>query len=156
VSQRGGYPAAVPEAFVHPRRRDRMRRGLRQPASWWQLARFTAVGASGYVVNLAIFALCFHLLELDYRLAAVAAFVVALANNFWWNRHWTFDARHGHAGHQAARFVAVSLVAFAVSLVILQGLVDGAGVAEVVAQAVAVAAVTPVNFLGNKLWTFGD
>ena len=31
---------------------------------------------------------------------------------------------------------------------------DGFGVAEVPAQAVAIAAATPLNFLGNKLWSF--
>jgi dolichol-phosphate mannosyltransferase len=89
-------------------------------------------------------------------LAAVVAFAVAVTSNFWWNRHWTFDAKGGHAGQQAARFLAVSLAGFVVNLGLLQLLVGEAGVAEVLAQAVAVAAATPCNFLGNKLWTFGD
>jgi putative flippase GtrA len=146
----------VPDALLEQRRRDRVRRGMRQRHNWWQLARFTAVGASGYVVNLATFALCVHAFGLDYRLAAVAAFGVAVTNNFWWNRHWTFDARGGHAGQQAARFLAVSLAAFVVNLALLQLLVGETGFAEVLAQAIAVAAATPCNFLGNKLWTFGD
>ena len=149
-----GYPPPVPDAPAQERNRDRVRRGLRQKHSWWQLARFTAVGASGYVVNLAVFTICVHALDLDYRLAAVAAFLVAVTNNFWWNRHWTFDAGDGHAGHQAARFVAVSVAAFIVNLILLQVLVDVAELPEVVAQAIAVAAATPCNFLGNKLWTF--
>jgi dolichol-phosphate mannosyltransferase len=128
--------------------------GLRQSKNWWQLARFTAVGASGYVVNLTTFAICVHGLGLDYRIAAVVAFLVAVTNNFWWNRHWTFDARTGHAGHQAARFLVVSVAAFAVNFVLLELLVDAAGLREVVAQAIAVAAATPCNFIGNKLWTF--
>ena len=45
-------------------------------------------------------------------LAATCAFVVAVANNFWWNRHWTFGAADGHAGFQAARFFTVSVAAF--------------------------------------------
>src|SRR3954471_22422881 len=87
----------------------RVRHGLRRPHNWFQLVRFACVGASGYVVNLAVIAACVHLLSLDYRLAATAAFLVAVTNNFVWNRHWTFDARAGHAGFQAARFFAVSL-----------------------------------------------
>ncbi|HEU4975095.1 MAG TPA: GtrA family protein [Baekduia sp.] len=143
------------EATAELRRRERVRRGLRQSRSWWQLARFTAVGASGYVVNLLAFAGCVHLLGLDYRVAAVIAFLVAVTNNFWWNRHWTFAAGDGHAGHQAARFLVVSLAGFVVNLVLLELLVSAAGLGEVVAQAIAVAAATPCNFLGNKLWTFG-
>jgi putative flippase GtrA len=146
----------VPDALDELRRRDRVRLGVRKSHNWWQLARFTAVGASGYVVNLATFTLCVHVADLDYRLAAVAAFVVAVANNFWWNRHWTFDARGGHAGQQAVRFLGVSVAAFVVNLILLQVLVDVAGLKEVVAQAIAVAAATPCNFLGNKLWTFNE
>ena len=132
----------------------RVRHGLRRPGNWLQLVRFLAVGASGYVVNLATFAICVHAIGIDYRVAAVVAFLVALANNFVWNRHWTFDARAGHAGRQAFRFVVVSVGAFLVNLAVLELLVAGAGVAKVPAQALAIVAAMPVNFLGNKLWTF--
>jgi dolichol-phosphate mannosyltransferase len=143
-------PAAVAAPIRH-----RVRHGLSRPANWWELVRFAVVGASGYAVNLATFALCVHPLGIDYRVAAVLAFLVAVTNNFWWNRHWTFGAADGHAGFQAARFFVVSGLAFLVSLGILQLLVDDAGLAKLAAQAVAIAAATPLNFLGNKLWSFG-
>jgi putative flippase GtrA len=132
----------------------RVRHGLRRPANWLQLVRFATVGASGYVVNLATFAFALHVVGIDYRIAAVLAFLVALTNNFTWNRMWTFRARDGHAGFQAARFFVVSLVAFGLSFAVLQVLVDGAGLAKVASQAVAIIAATPLNFLGNKLWSF--
>ena len=132
----------------------RLRAGLRKPSNWLQLVRFGVVGASGYVVNLAVFALLVHGASVDYKLAAVGAFVVALSNNFLWNRWWTFRASDGHAGFQAARFCVVSLVAFAFNLVVLYTLVEGIGLSEVPAQALAIAAATPLNFVGNKLWSF--
>ncbi|MGI9099199.1 MAG: GtrA family protein [Solirubrobacteraceae bacterium] len=137
-----------------PRGRARLRAGLRKPSNWLQLIRFATVGASGYVVNLAVFTLLVHAAGIDYRLAAVAAFVVALTNNFVWNRAWTFGASSGHAGFQAARFCVVSLAAFAFNLVALFALVEWLGMAKVPAQAIAIAATTPLNFLGNKLWSF--
>lgn len=133
----------------------RVRHGLRRPHNWLQLVRFACVGASGYVVNLATFAACVHFAGLDYRLAATAAFLVAVTNNFVWNRRWTFDARDGHAGFQAARFFTVSVAAFAFNLIALQLLVAAAGLAEVPAQALAIVLATPVSFAGNKLWSFG-
>lgn len=132
----------------------RVRHGLRRPHNWLQLVRFCGVGASGYVLNLAVFAACVHLFGMDYRLAAGAAFLVAVTNNFLLNRHWTFDARGGHAGFQAARFLVVSLAAFAFNLASLLLLVDGFDLAKVPAQAAAIAISTPVSFLGNKLWSF--
>lgn len=124
------------------------------PATCWQFARFAVVGASGYVVNLATFALVFHLAGVGYRVAATVAFLVSVSSNFLWNRRWTFDVRHGQRGAQAARFLAVSVVAFGFGLGVLSLLVDGAGLPEVPAQAIAVVAAMPLNFAGTRLWVF--
>lgn len=132
----------------------RVRHGVRRGHNWRQLLRFATVGASGYVVNLAMFAACVHLLGIDYRVSSVIAFVVSVVNNFWLNRHWTFDAKHGHPIFQGARFFAVSLLAFGFSYLVLIALVQGAGVEKVVAQAIAIVAGTPLSFLGQKLWSF--
>jgi putative flippase GtrA len=132
----------------------RVRVGLRHGPNWLQFMRFGLVGASGYVVNIAVYALCVHPLAIDYRASATLAFLAAVTNNFWWNRHWTFRARAGHAGFQAARFLVVSLAAFGLNLVLLQLLVVAAGLPKVPAQAIAVLLAMPANFLGNRLWTF--
>jgi putative flippase GtrA len=134
--------------------RVRVRHGVRHPRNWLQLVRFATVGASGYVVNLGVFAGCVHLLGIDYRLASVLAFLVSVTNNFWLNRHWTFDARHTRPAHQALRFFTVSLVAFAFTYLVLVALVSGAGTSKVLAQAIAIVAGTPLSFLGQKLWSF--
>ncbi len=145
----------APAALPPPPLRHRLRRGVRHSHNWFQLARFGAVGASGYVVNLLVFALCLHALGIHYQAAAVVAFVVSVANNFWWNRRWTFThARDSHAAFQAARFFAVSVVAFGFSFLVLTLLVDGFAVAKVLAQAVAIVTATPLSFLGQKLWSF--
>jgi dolichol-phosphate mannosyltransferase len=133
----------------------RIHLGTRRPDNWAQLFKFGIVGASGYAINIAVFALLTQLLDIHHIAAAVGAFCVAVSNNFLWNRHWTFDAAHGHAGFQAARFFAVSLLALGFNLVLLELLISTAGLAEVPSQALAVAAAMPVNFVGNKLWTFG-
>jgi putative flippase GtrA len=132
----------------------RLLHGMRRPANWLQLVRFGLVGGVGFVVNVAVYALFVHSVGLDYRAASVVAWLVAVLNNFVLNRHWTFDARDGRAHFQAMRFLVVSLVAEAFSLLLLTLFVQGAGIAKIPAQALAVAASMPLNFLGNKLWSF--
>jgi putative flippase GtrA len=132
----------------------RVRAGLRRPHNWMQLIKFCAVGASGYVVNLCVFAACVELLDAHHLVAATAAFVVAVLNNFWWNRHWTFRAGVGHAGFQAARFFTISTGAFLFAAAVLELLVSVVGVAELPAQAVSIVFATPLNFIGNKMWSF--
>lgn len=136
----------------------RIHLGTRRPANWIQLFQFAVVGGTGYLVNLVVFALLTAGLDVHHVLAAVGAFVVAVTNNFVLNRIWTFrlqGSREHPAGFQAARFFTVSIVGLGVNLAVLTLLVDLAGVSELPAQAIAVAAATPVNFIGNKLWTFG-
>jgi dolichol-phosphate mannosyltransferase len=132
----------------------RVRHGLRKPHNWYQLVKFCVVGGSGYVVNLCVFTACVGLFSMHHLTAATCAFVVAVANNFWWNRHWTFGAGDGHAGFQAARFFAVSVTAFLFAAAILELLVSVVGVGEVPAQAISIVAATPLNFVGNKMWSF--
>src|SRR5919108_4429042 len=102
----------------------RIRSGLRRPHNWAQLVKFCLVGGSGYVVNLCVFAVAVEVLDLHHLIGATLAFVVAVTNNFWWNRHWTFKARGGHPGFQAARFFAVSIAAFLLALSVLELLVS--------------------------------
>jgi dolichol-phosphate mannosyltransferase len=133
---------------------DRVGAAARRPASWWQLLRFGIVGGSGYVINLAVFALLAGNLGVHHSLAAVGAFCVAVTSNFLWNRYWTFGPGGASAGFQAARFFAVSLASLGLNLVVLEALVSGGGIGDLTAQAIAVAVAMPFNFLGNKLWTF--
>jgi putative flippase GtrA len=127
---------------------------MRRPANWLQLVRFGVVGGVGFAVNLGVYALFVHAVQVDYHVAAVVAWLVAVMNNFILNRHWTFDAGDGRMHFQAMRFLVVSLVAFGCSLLLLTLFVEVAGIAKVPAQALAVATSMPLNFLGNKLWSF--
>jgi putative flippase GtrA len=124
---------------------------LKRPSNWIQLAKFGAVGASGYVINLAVYV---ALLGLGAHVAAAISFVVAAASNYWWNRHWTFVHQKGPFALQGARFFAVSALAFAANQLWLFVFLDWFGLGKVVSQAIAILLVMPLNFLGNKLWSF--
>jgi putative flippase GtrA len=127
--------------------------GTRKAANWVQLVKFGLVGGSGYLINLAVFAVLRQNLGLQHSLAAVGAFCVAVSSNYTWNRYWTFGPGSGPARFQAVRFFAVSLASLMINLVALELLV-AAGLPDLKAQALAVALAMPFNFLGNKLWTF--
>jgi dolichol-phosphate mannosyltransferase len=128
-------------------------RALRRPHNWVQLAKFSTVGVTGYAVNLAVYSSLLRGLGLHYLVAAVCSFLVAVTNNYTWNRLWTFRSTRGHVAYQGMRFLVVSVLALSANLALLKTLVT-LGVAKIPAQAVAVALVMPVNFVGNKLWSF--
>jgi putative flippase GtrA len=132
----------------------RLGAAAKQPANWVQLVKFGIVGGSGYLINLAVFAVLTGNLGVHHAIAAVGAFCVAVTSNFLWNRYWTFGPGEGPASFQAARFLIVSVASLAINLAALEVLVGGAGMGDLPAQAIAVAIAMPFNFLGNRLWTF--
>ena len=143
-------PVAAPSTLAQARRRASS--ALRRPANWLQLAKFSIVGATGYVVNLAVYTALIHS-GVHFNLAALVSFLVAVTNNYTWNRLWTFRGQRGHVGYQGLRFFVVSLLALGANELLLTAFV-AAGMGKVVAQAIAIVLVTPINFVGNKLWSF--
>jgi putative flippase GtrA len=134
---------------------DRARWGaaLRRPGNWVQLAKFCAVGASGYVVNLAVFSALVLGADVHHLAAATGSFLVAVTNNYTWNRVWTFRGTRGHVANQGLRFLVVALCALVANLIVLETLV-WTGLPKIPAQAIAIILVMPLNFVGNKLWSF--
>ena len=133
--------------------RDRLTGALRRRGNWEQLAKFCLVGLSGYAVNLGVYTLLLRAASWHYLAAAAVSFLVAVTNNYTWNRLWTFRRQRGHVAYQGLRFLVVSAVALAANLGFLAALV-GLGMEKIPAQAVAIVLVTPLNFAGNKLWSF--
>jgi putative flippase GtrA len=133
--------------------RTRAGRALSHSHNWVQLAKFGAVGASGYAINLAVYTALLRGAGFHYVAAATCSFLVAVTNNYTWNRLWTFQAERGHVGWQGLRFLIVALVAYGANLALLAGFI-ALGLDKVLAQAIAVVLVTPLNFVGNKLWSF--
>ena len=117
-----------------------------------QFVRFCAVGASGYAVNLAVYA---ALLEtgMHYLAAAAIAFLVAAGSNYLWNRTWTFRTSEAPVLRQGARALVVSALSLGANQLFLVALV-AAGAGHLAAQAVAIVLATPFSFAANKLWAF--
>lgn len=135
-----------------PARRSRAHAALRARSNWIQLAKFCAVGGIGYIVNLAVFTALLQA-GLHYLLAATCSFVVAASGNYFLNRHWTFADRRAHVGVQGLQFLAVSAASLGANLLVLHLLIR-AGLDRTAAQAIAIVVATPLNFLGNRLWSF--
>ena len=141
-----------PAATLQPAR-PRLVASLLSVRNWQQLGKFCVVGAVGYLINLAVYDALLHA-GLHYLVAATCSFLVAVTSNYFWNRIWTFREHRGHVGIQGMRFFIVSVVALAANLLVLHLLVAYAGLDKLPAQAVAIVLVTPLNFVGNKLWSF--
>lgn len=118
-----------------------------------QVARYLLVGASGYGVAMALYAL-----ELAIGISPFAAvppiFVVNGAWNFVLNRRWSFLPSGRHVTGELWRFCAVAAGSLLVNYAAFYVLHESLDIAAFPAQAVAILVATPVGFLGNKRWSF--
>ena len=132
----------------------RVRAGVASGENWLQLIRFGVVGASGFAVNTVTYALLL-LIPIDYKLALPIAYLAGVINNFVWNSRWTFThKRESHTAVQGVKFLVVSAGAFGVNYAINVAFVHWTSLHKVWIDIIANILVTPVNFLGQKLWSF--
>ena len=132
--------------------RTRAGTALRDRRNWEQLGKFCAVGAVGYLINLAVYTVLLHA-GLHYLLAATGSFLVAVTSNYLLNRWWSFHDRRAGVARQGMQFFVVSIASLGANLLVLHILVT-LDTGKLVGQAVAIILVTPLNFVGNKLWSF--
>jgi putative flippase GtrA len=119
-----------------------------------QFVRFCVVGASGYAVNLAVYA-ALLVAGLHYLAAAAVSFLAAAVSNYAFNRTWTFQASEAPLLGQGARALLVSGLSLGANQLFLFAFVS-AGATHLVGQAVAIALATPFSFAANKLWAFAE
>lgn len=104
------------------------------------------------------FALLVTLVEVahtDYVLATFLGTVLGASSNFLINRSWAFRATHGHAGHQALRYLLVQIGSAALHTSGVWLLTDFGGVRYVISKVVvAIAAYLVWNYPMNRHFVF--
>lgn len=115
--------------------------------------KFGLVGVLQNGTNLAAFAMTLEL-GAPYIICATVAASVALAVSFLLNRIWTFEAVHGRASVQFARYALVHLVSIAVGLGLLVVAVETVNVGPLVGQGIAIIAVAPFSYLLHRFFSF--
>jgi putative flippase GtrA len=133
----------------------RVKAGVASGENWLQLIRFGVVGCSGFAVNTVTYWLCLSVVGLDYKIALPIAYLAGVINNFTWNSRWTFThERESHTAVQGAKFLVVSAFAFGINYGINVALVHWTSMHKVPIEIISNILVIPVNFLGQKLWSF--
>ena len=119
--------------------------------------KFSVVGLSGTLVNMAIYALAVNS-GLYYLIAAIISFLFAVTNNFYWNFRWTFKGQAAFRSrrNKYSRFLAVSVLNLGINLLLLRLFVETLAMDKTLAQLVSIGLVSILNFLMNSRFTFGE
>lgn len=118
------------------------------------LCRYGLVGASGGALHVGTLWALVEKAGLPVLPATTAGFVVAVVNNFIWNRLWTFRSRERNVRLQFTRFLAVSLCGLAINNLSMALAISLAGWSYLWAQLATMGLVWAWNFFANTYWTF--
>jgi putative flippase GtrA len=123
-----------------------------------RFARFNVVSALGMVVQLLALAVLVGPARVGYLPATALAVGTAVLHNFAWHWGWTWrDRPRGRPMMALAAFAAANgSVSLATNLVVMAGLVSGAGLSPIAANPCAIAAAGLVNFALADRWVFSS
>ena len=131
------------------------RRGVRQ------FVKFGIVGASGFVVNLAIFTVLQHFTPVAEQKSHLLlnnsiGFLCGGVSNYFLNRAWTFkSSSNANAVKQGTQFITVSIIALVLDNIVLHYIEPSLGPGHR-AWFLATLSAMVVNFFVNKYWTFRE
>ncbi len=135
--------------------------------------RFAAVGASGAVVDFGVLNLLTLIFHVNFVAASVVSFIMAVINNFIWNRLWTYpDSRSKAVSHQLIQFSLINVVGLIIRTPLLAFLekilikfftftvpvsfVKPTFAGHNIALAIAILVVMLWNYIANRYWTYND
>jgi putative flippase GtrA len=136
--------------------------------------RFAVVGISGTIIDFSIFNFLSIIVGLPVILSSVVSFLVAVINNFIWNRNWTYpESKEKRLSEQLTKFSIVSvlgllirtplfalienpLIISASSIISPQFIIKPEVIGHNVALALVIVVVLFWNYFINRLWTYKD
>lgn len=130
----------------------------------FEFLKFAVVGMIGTIVDFGIYSILTRGFGLYYIYATAISVFLAILNNFFLNKYWTFKkGSSGKAKTEYIKFLTVSVVNYLLNIGITYYIVEFThaeatfGVNEdFFAKVVAIAIVLFSNYFGNKFWTFRD
>ena len=118
--------------------------------------KFGSVGAIGSITNLSVFtALTF--LDVNYNIASILAFLVAVTQNYTLNKKWTFKDHNSKTRKKFIKYFILNFASFLVNLLVLNIVVLNFGndhLTKIIAQALGIGVAMGFNFLGSYLVIF--
>ena len=116
--------------------------------------KFSAVGASGVVVNFGVTWFFKEICKLNKYVSNILGFIFAATTNYLLNRWWTFQSTNPQVGVEYAKYFLISVVGLGIDTLTVYLLHGKLKWNFYLSKVFAVGAATLWNFFGNLLFTF--
>jgi putative flippase GtrA len=120
-----------------------------------EFGRYIVVGGAAFVADFALLAVLTGLFSMHYLLAALFAFLLGTAVNYWLSVRWVFSYR-AYDVHSAefGLFLLVGVITLGVSLGLMSLLVESLSMHVLLAKCVVTAFTLVANFAGRRALLF--
>lgn len=136
--------------------------------------KFALVGVSGTVVDFGFFNLFSVLIGLPVILSSILSFSIAVFNNFYWNRVWTYpESKNASLADQLTKFGIVSVLGLIIRTPLFAFIekpviqiaqtffssilpIDPVIIGHNLALAAVIIVVLFWNYFINRIWTYKD
>ena len=120
-----------------------------------RIFRFAVIGTLNAVITALMVWFMMHVVDVNYRLSNVTAYIVAQTHNFLWSKYWIFPSDKKSSTWRQVLLCAIAFgLASIAQFLFLIGLVEGLGCNEYLAQFLGLFVYGTVQFLMNKRLTF--
>ncbi len=116
--------------------------------------KYSAVGVAGTFIDLASLFIFVEYFSIPVILGSILSFLLAVTNNFIFNKIWTFQNRSKNYRKLHIKFLIVSIVGLGLTVASMYVMVHFIALWYMFAKALTSLIVLTWNFLANKLWTF--
>lgn len=117
--------------------------------------KFLVTGGTCFGVNLVILYVGTSMLGWHYLVSTIVSIASGTVLGWAMNRQWTFSVARPPSIVEFGRYASVTLLSCAVALGLMALLVSGLGLHYLLANIAIAAAMTLVNFIAHKDWSFG-
>lgn len=125
-----------------------------------QFIKFGIVGVSNTFISLMVYYAGLHVLGLGYQISYVLGFFISAVNAYYWNNKYVFKSKASKSiiDHIQAYFKLVMAYSFTFFLgfFLIWLWIEKLGINQSVAPLLNILITTPINFLMNKYWAFGE
>ena len=121
-----------------------------------RITKYAVVGISGIVVNTFFFWSFMRIAGIDYKISSPMAVELAVLSNFFLNNYWTFGNSTNGLSLLArmAKFHVTAAGGFVINYIFLVGLIELAGLYDLLSNLVGILAGFLWNYTVNVKWTW--
>ncbi|MGJ1404497.1 GtrA family protein [Sphingobacterium sp. G1-14] len=120
-----------------------------------KILKFSIVGLSGAMIDISATYFFKEFLEFNIYISHIVGFCIAVTNNFYWNKAWTFDNKDNFT-KQFIAFFLTSLVGLSLSTVAIYAFSDLLYLNFYFSKILAIATSAIWNYVINRFWVFNN